>query len=73
VDALANSRVSLSELESMSAELGERNAEHERELEEVARLNGISLTREEGTTRAVRSTHRRCGRLASGVNSDRER
>ena len=31
----------------MSAELGERNAEHERELEEVARLNGISLTREE--------------------------
>ena len=47
VDALANSRVSLRELESMSAELGERNAEHERELEEVARLNGISLTREE--------------------------
>ena len=34
------------ELESMSAELGERNAEHERELEEVARLNGISLTEE---------------------------
>ena len=47
VDALANSRVSLRELESMSAELGERNAEHERELEEVARLNGISLTRED--------------------------
>ena len=47
VDALANSRVSLNELESMSAELGERNAAHARELEEVARLNGISLTREE--------------------------
>ena len=47
VDALANSRVSLNELESMSTELGERNAAHARELEEVARLNGISLTREE--------------------------
>jgi hypothetical protein len=46
VDALANSRVSLNELESMSTELGERNAAHARELEEVARLNGISLTEE---------------------------
>ena len=47
VEALANSRVSLRELESLSAELGARNAEHKRELEEVARLNGISLTKED--------------------------
>ena len=64
VEALANSRVSLRELESLSAELGARNAEQKRELEEVARLNGISLTKEDEQRESSKSTRARWGRAA---------
>jgi CRP-like cAMP-binding protein len=54
VDAMAKNSVSLREIESLSRDFGARNEAHKRELEEVARLNGITLEEDTENERSAR-------------------